>query len=711
MNMKTILTAYLFFLWGIVQAQVKVPEKIIGNWVSEQNNHWGYGFFEDFAIYDSDFWEYETIQTKKNQVEIKLKKGTRKENLKLRLPSKAANTLTITRNQEKSGKFRLNRPGFFPYTKADHKPFKNSGFQPDTVTIIGYYRNLDKYKKIAQNERESGPFRVDASNFMVAKEVTYFADFDSLGRFKIKFPALNTQEIYMDWGRLTQQDVVEPGETIFLFADMADYIPEVSIKDRASWIAFLNKPKQILYMGEKARLHNELANYKSSSAYFDREETLKEITSDMDFLIAANTNYQARVKHLENYIINHPILSNRFKDYQFAYEKYQFAFYLMQYRFNKLERSEVQLDKGYMEFVNSTMDFDDEKLFTLVREYSTFIRDYVDYYTMLNTTYRDEKTGQIRSKGFSVNDAEVLSDMKGQESFSKQEKETISKFSDIATNVFPQLNGIKDSARVAEIMKPYQKTVKDFTAIIEKLGIKESLPELRSQLLTKKRMEAEFKQIDSLIQNNTLKELLVARALYQLMDHERIPLSESELAVLNKRVATQPIKDYILGVNKHYVTIGNKEISYLGSFKNTDYLKETRDAELLFKELIAPYKGKVIYIDFWGTWCGPCKQQMPFASAVKKELAGKDVIFMYLANNSPEKSWKNVIKQMDLAGENVVHYRLPEEQQAMIERKFSVNSFPTYLLIGKDGKLVMDNAPAPELKDGLMSAINKLLAE
>jgi hypothetical protein len=38
---------------------------------------------------------------------------------------------------------------------------------------------------------------------------------------------------------------------------------------------------------------------------------------------------------------------------------------------------------------------------------------------------------------------------------------------------------------------------------------------------------------------------------------------------------------------------------------------------------------------------------------------------------------------------------LPEEQQAMIERKFGVSSFPTYMLIGKDGKLANDNAPTP----------------
>ena len=66
---------------------------------------------------------------------------------------------------------------------------------------------------------------------------------------------------------------------------------------------------------------------------------------------------------------------------------------------------------------------------------------------------------------------------------------------------------------------------------------------------------------------------------------------------------------------------------------------------------------------------------------------------------------------MDLSGENVVHYRLPDEQQSMIERKFPVQRFPTYMLIDKQGNIVNDRAPGPDRKNNLLSAIEKLLAE
>ena len=620
MKMKYILSTCLFFLWSLVNAQTKVPETIIGNWIDERNNNWEYGFYEKFAVYNNDFWEYGNIQIKKNRLEIQLKKGTQIENLKLTLSKKNNRALTIARNQEKPGRFKLNGPSFFPYTKADDKTFKNSGFHSDTVTIIGYYRNLNQYQKMTSQARPAAPFKVTVPNIMLDQEVEHFADFDSLGRFKIKFPVLNTQVAFLDWGRLTQENVVEPGETIFLFADMADYIPKESEKDMAT---FENRPKQVLYMGKEARLHNEFVNYKGPNFNFNREETVKKVSSDMDYLAAANSSYQDRLNYLETYFKSMPTLSNRFKDYRLAYEKYLLAFHLMQYRFDKMNKEEIQFGKGYMEFVNSTMDFNDEKLFTLVQFYSTFIRDYIDYYRHSSLAYKDEKTGQIRRK-------EV-------------------------------------------------------------------------------KMEVNFRQIDSLIQNRTLNELLKAKDLYLFMDVMRAPLSVAGLNLLHEQITIPPIKDYILQVNNHYLNLDNKKISYLGSLKNTDHLKEAKDADLLFKQLIAPYKGKVIYIDFWGTWCGPCIKQMPFVGGIKNEFAGKDVIFMYFANRSSEKSWHNVIKQMDLAGENVVHYRLPEEQQAMIERKLSVNSFPTYLLIGKDGNLIYGDVPQPEMKSELVSEINKLL--
>ena len=72
----------------------------------------------------------------------------------------------------------------------------------------------------------------------------------------------------------------------------------------------------------------------------------------------------------------------------------------------------------------------------------------------------------------------------------------------------------------------------------------------------------------------------------------------------------------------------------------------------------------------------------------RNETTGNyDIVYLYLANTSPEDSWKNVIKEYSLTGPNCVHYNLPREQQAAVERFLNVDSFPTYKLIDKQGNI------------------------
>ena len=84
-----------------------------------------------------------------------------------------------------------------------------------------------------------------------------------------------------------------------------------------------------------------------------------------------------------------------------------------------------------------------------------------------------------------------------------------------------------------------------------------------------------------------------------------------------------------------------------------------------------------------------------------------DIVYLYLANNSSEESWKNVIKEYNVTGDNVVHYNLPTEQQTAIEHFLGVNSFPTYKLIDRDGNILDLNADPRDLNalEGVIKVI------
>jgi hypothetical protein len=63
-------------------------------------------------------------------------------------------------------------------------------------------------------------------------------------------------------------------------------------------------------------------------------------------------------------------------------------------------------------------------------------------------------------------------------------------------------------------------------------------------------------------------------------------------------------------------------------------------------------------------------------------------VYLYLANNSPEKAWKNVINEYNVTGDNVAHYNLPADQQSAIENFLNISSFPSYRIIDTEGNII-----------------------
>ena len=141
----------------------------------------------------------------------------------------------------------------------------------------------------------------------------------------------------------------------------------------------------------------------------------------------------------------------------------------------------------------------------------------------------------------------------------------------------------------------------------------------------------------------------------------------------------------------------NREISSDANLMSSKEVEDMSDGEKILRKLIEPYKGKIILIDVWGTWCSPCRKALSHSKELYNRMAQYDIVFLYLANRSDEDSWKNVIKEYNVTGENVVHYNLPEEQQRAVENFLKVNQYPTYRLIDSNGNLLDVNSDPRDL--------------
>lgn len=113
--------------------------------------------------------------------------------------------------------------------------------------------------------------------------------------------------------------------------------------------------------------------------------------------------------------------------------------------------------------------------------------------------------------------------------------------------------------------------------------------------------------------------------------------------------------------------------------------------------LLAPHRGRVVYIDFWGTWCLPCRKEMPFAARLKEKLAGEPIDFLYVANENGYDAkriakWKATIQQLHITGK---HFMMNPDFEGGLSEFLEVDSYPRYVIIDKWGEILNDDAPRP----------------
>lgn len=143
--------------------------------------------------------------------------------------------------------------------------------------------------------------------------------------------------------------------------------------------------------------------------------------------------------------------------------------------------------------------------------------------------------------------------------------------------------------------------------------------------------------------------------------------------------------------------------SSIGS--NFPKLKDINGKYFTFDDL----KGKVVYVDFWASWCGSCRQQMPYSKQLhgmfdEKQL--KQLVFLYVSIDATEEAWKTGIQQMGMEG---MHGISPGNWQSPIAKYFGISGIPRYMLINKKGEIVDLNAKWPSMLQEVYNDILKLM--
>jgi thiol-disulfide isomerase/thioredoxin len=131
-------------------------------------------------------------------------------------------------------------------------------------------------------------------------------------------------------------------------------------------------------------------------------------------------------------------------------------------------------------------------------------------------------------------------------------------------------------------------------------------------------------------------------------------------------------------------------------------------------EVIKGLEGKVVYLDIWGTWCGPCKEEIKYLPQLKAAFKNKDVAFVYLDMDTDDRDalWKEFIQVNEMTG---VHLRKTREtispfwKELLAHQPDKAEYYPQYFLFDKQGKLVVSKALQPSRQEALYQQINNIL--
>ena len=637
-----------FQIKGIKPVEERWKQLLPSYWRDEKTGNWELALLEDCAIYQCKFWTYEKCDVNPLTGEATIVMRNGNDELKVTVGKDKKGKRTMQIGQQKVT-YSMITSRFMPdYPTQDTRTdFADTGYKMDTVTVVGWLKDMpEQYKQLKT-------FELLYTDLLTDDQTSAYADLDSLGRFTVKIPVLNSTEFRCDWQRCFLRTMLEAGKTYFMLYDF--------------------KEGRRYFMGEDARLQNEIFKYPlswESVRLYEGREGAGEGDEALftPYIASVDSLLKVQNAYTDSLCKAHPTLSTRYNLYRKGATLSGQACDFGQARFRA---KGFNLPDNARQYAHDTFWTKLQKPYTLHSELSTFLRDYLDdavqeRSTSISFNFKDHY------KELASNDKELALLSR----WSLWIDEATAAVNAESTDEAKQHKAEELNAQNADMLKEVNKIINSPRAW-----------KVMNENLLISRMKDQLQTLDSLHADSFIKDLHLTRMVYNEIDHQRTSLQPAVLDTLRALVSTPICIETIEKQNNHYLAIENREFDKL-VLKSSDNLAELSEGEALLKKLVEPYKGKFVLLDIWGTWCAPCKEALSHSTEEYARLKDYDIEFLYLANRSPQESWENVIKEYNVSGPNVAHYNLPEEQQSAIERHLDVHSFPTYKLFNREGHLL-----------------------
>ena len=119
---------------------------------------------------------------------------------------------------------------------------------------------------------------------------------------------------------------------------------------------------------------------------------------------------------------------------------------------------------------------------------------------------------------------------------------------------------------------------------------------------------------------------------------------------------------------------------------------------------LSQFKGQVVLLDFWASWCRPCITDLPDLRRIKKKTMDKPLVFLNLSLDTDEAAWREAVDKHEIEG---VHVRA-DGWGADVAKSYQVNSLPSYYLVDSQG-LIVERFRILRNTDEIVATIEKSL--
>mgnify|MGYP000922987787 CR=1 FL=1 len=105
-------------------------------------------------------------------------------------------------------------------------------------------------------------------------------------------------------------------------------------------------------------------------------------------------------------------------------------------------------------------------------------------------------------------------------------------------------------------------------------------------------------------------------------------------------------------------------------------------------------KGKLVYVDVWATWCGPCIREIPSLKQLEKDYHGKNIEFVSMSIDPQQDKgkWENMVKEKDLKG---IQIFADKDWKSQFVQEYGIKGIPRFILIDASGNILNADAPRP----------------